>query len=85
VKKRVEELIVKALEAADAKVFIRKGCVEDEILACLTEEAVEVLILGHRHKAKRERIHLGSTVRTVISLAPAAVLVFALNGAAKTL
>jgi len=33
VKKRVEELIVKALEAADAKVFIRKGCVEDEILA----------------------------------------------------
>ncbi len=78
--KRIEELIVKVPEADDAGVFIRKGCIEDEILAYLNEESTELVILGHRHKAKRERVHVGSTVRTVISLAPAAVLVLLLDG-----
>lgn len=78
--KSLEELAVSVPEAADATAVVRRGCVEEEILDYVREESVELVILGHRHKAKRERVHVGSTVGTVISLAPGAVLVLALGG-----
>jgi len=54
---------------------IRRGLVEDHIVEYIRENSVEIVILGHRHKAKKERVYVGSTVKTVIALAPGPVLV----------
>lgn len=63
-------------ESTEANTFaVRRGPAEDQIVEYISEHAVEIVILGHRHKAKRERVYVGSTVKTVISLAPGPVLV----------
>jgi len=73
---RFKALTEGALEGVPVEAFaIRRGLVEDHIVEYIRENSVEIVILGHRHKAKRERVYVGSTVKTVISLAPGPVLV----------
>ncbi len=74
--RRFKTLTHGTLEGADVEAFaIRRGPVEDHIVEYMRENSVEIVILGHRHKAKRERVYVGSTVKTIISLAPGPVLV----------
>ncbi|VAV83643.1 hypothetical protein MNBD_DELTA01-831 [hydrothermal vent metagenome] len=78
---RLRELTDRAFEGADAEVLaVRRGCVEDCIVDYLKEMDVDLVILGYRYKARRERVYVGSTVKTVISLAPGPVLVVPIDG-----
>jgi len=78
--KRFKAITHRALAGAEVKVFtIKQGPVEEHIVEYISENSVETVILGHRHKAKRERIYVGSTVKTVISLAPGPVLVIPID------
>ncbi len=74
---RFKKLTASVLEDTEARTLvIRRGrLVEDHIVEYIGENSIEIVILGHRHKEKRERVYVGSTVHTVISLAPGPVLV----------
>jgi len=77
---RLKELVESALEGADVRaVAVRRGRAEDRIVDYVTEKAVEMVVLGHRHRARRERVYVGSTTRSVISLAPGPVLVIPID------
>ncbi len=71
--KRFTDATMEGLEPES--VVVRRGCVEEEIAGYIREKGMDMVILGHRQKARRERIYVGSSVRTVISLAPVPVLV----------
>ncbi|GMR04121.1 MAG: hypothetical protein BMS9Abin23_0010 [Thermodesulfobacteriota bacterium] len=81
-----EESAVNRLEAVAAAVgtagvvAVRRGRVEERIVEYIKENGVEMVILGHRHRARRERVYVGSTTKTVISLAPGPVLVVPIDG-----
>jgi len=78
---RLKELTDRAFEGVGAEVLIvKRGCVEDHIVDYLKDKDVDLVILGHRHKASRERVYVGSTVKAVISLAPGPVLVVPIDG-----
>jgi len=71
---RLATLADRAFEGkVDAPIEVRRGRVEEIIMDCVREVSVDTVILGHRHKARRERVYVGSTVKTVISLAVAVV------------
>ncbi len=74
--KRLKDLTDRTLAGVKpGPLVVRRGGVEEQIVDYVKKEGVDIVILGHRHRATRERIYVGSTVRTVISLAPGPVLV----------
>ncbi|MFQ5465787.1 MAG: universal stress protein, partial [Thermodesulfobacteriota bacterium] len=51
---RLKELTDGALEGVDVlAVVVRRGCVEDHIMDYAAENAVDMVVLGHRHRARR--------------------------------
>lgn len=74
---RLKGLVEKTLGGLDIikDLNVRRGKVEESIVDYIKEKAARIVILGHRHRARRERVYVGSTTKTVISLAPAPVLV----------
>ncbi len=78
---RLKGLAKRTLEdALTEAIVVRRGNTEDLIVDYVKEKKVAMVVLGHRHKAKRERVYVGSTVKTVISLAPGPVLVVPIDG-----
>ncbi len=77
---RLQGLVAGAIGGVDSDILVvRKGCIEEQIVDYVKENAIDMVILGHRHKARRERVYVGSTVKTVISLAPGRILVVPVN------
>jgi len=74
---RLGGLIEKTLGGLDIMktLEVRRGEVEGSIVEYMKEKGARIVILGHRHGARRERVYVGSTTRAIISLAPAPVLV----------
>jgi nucleotide-binding universal stress UspA family protein len=79
-RERLKSLVNKNLAGVNIKALVAlRGVIEEQIVNYIGEKNTDIVILGHRHKAKRERVYVGSTVRTVISLAPGPVLVIPID------
>ncbi len=75
-RRRLREFVSGTISDVEVSTMsVRRGDVEEEIVNYIKEKDVDITVLGHRHKARRERIYVGSTVKTVISLAPGPVLI----------
>jgi nucleotide-binding universal stress UspA family protein len=79
-RERLKKLADNTLAGVKIEALVaQRGAIEEQIVNFITEKDLDIVILGHRHKAKRERVYVGSTVRTVISLAPGPVLVIPID------
>ncbi|MFQ5585612.1 MAG: universal stress protein [Thermodesulfobacteriota bacterium] len=64
---------------------VQRGVIEEQIVNYVGGKNLDIVILGHRHKARRERVYVGSTVSTVISLAPGPIIVVPIDSKGEAL
>lgn len=75
-KQRLTALIDKTLDRVKIEaIVLRRSVAEDEILSYAKSHPCDPVILGHRQRSSVERIYVGSTTRTVLSLSPRPILV----------
>jgi nucleotide-binding universal stress UspA family protein len=64
-------------------IVLRRGVPEDEILSYAKSHSCDPVMLGHRHRSTVERIYVGSTTKTVLSLSPRPILVVPIDSVKK--
>ncbi len=81
IESRLQQLISTVLAGLDVRhIHIRPGKPETVIPELAIERNVETIVLGRRHRAVVDRIHVGSTTSAVVSQAVCPVLVVPADG-----
>lgn len=81
---RLKTLIDKTLDRIKVEaIVLRRGVPEDEILNYAESHPCDPVMLGHRHRSTVERIYIGSTTRTILSLSPRPILVVPIDSVEK--
>jgi nucleotide-binding universal stress UspA family protein len=83
-RQRLKALVDKTLDRVKVEaIVLRRGVPEDEILSYAESHPCDPVMLGHRHRSTVERIYVGSTTRTVLSLSPRPILVVPIDTVKK--